>query len=459
MSEEAKARALEYGKASRGMKANILMVFALGFAVFVSAETLFLVSGSKRWPIALADFGVYFLASVFLAVSAYHLTMLTWKAARNEDKTLHSITDISSDAVFSVDNETAFTTWSKGAERIFGYAADEALGQSLELILPDDFWDRDVAVLDPLLSAGLVVGHRTLCKRKDGQLFPVEASLTLLNEDSGEPSGVLAVLRDISEQVWMENELRRSRDELEVRVGERTEALQKVNAELQGFSHTVSHDLKSPLANVSMAAWYVIAMRKGEIPDDPDLLDNMLQVIDEGTNKCYELIDSLLRLAEAGQEPLAPVPVDVRAIVDRVVRERSESIAAAGIDVRVGNDLGLVVAEETHMYQLFTNLIGNAIKHCPGERGAITIERFEYVEGIHYFTVRDNGEGIPECNLGKIFEPFFKGPGDGSGIGLATVDKIVRVYGGYIEAFNDRGACFEFTIRDFDTEGSRSVAG
>ncbi|MHB8894461.1 MAG: two-component system sensor histidine kinase NtrB [Candidatus Geothermincolia bacterium] len=442
---------LEYGKASRTIKAKICFVFALAFAGFVSVEAVYLVSGAKRWSVVLLDLGAFVLVSVLLAFYSYYLVMMILAAACKADKELHSITDISSDAVFSVDQEAVITSWGKGAERIFGFSADEALGQSLALILPDEFFDHELDVLDPLMTSGIVLGHRTMYKRKDGQAFPVEASLTLVRGVSGEPTGILAVLRDISEQVWMESELRRSRDDLEARVEERTEALQKVNAELAGFSHTVSHDLKGPLAKVSMAGWTMRAMRNGELPEDPEVLGKMLEAIDEGTNQCCELIDNLLRLAEAGQEPLAAGSVAVRAIVERVVSEQSRRLAATGIEVRVLNDLGEVNAEETHIYQVFTNLIGNAIKHCPATGGVITIERFEHAAGIHYFKVCDNGEGIPEQNLGRIFEPFFKGAGDGSGIGLATVNKIVRLYGGYIEACNDGGACFEFAVRDFDS--------
>lgn len=443
--------------AARGIRLSILMVFLLGFAVFITVESAFFIRGDKQWPVMLAELGAFVLASVILAIYAYHLVMLTWKAAYKADETLHSITDISSDAVFSIDATAMITSWSKGAERIFGFTAEEAVDESLALILPDDFLERDIDVLEPLLATGLVVRHRTMGKRKGGEPLPVEASLTLLKGDNGEPSGLLAVLRDIGEQVWMENELRRSRDELETRVEARTEALRKVNAELEGFSHTLSHDLKGPLAHLTMAAWYLKAMRNGEIPDDPSVCDEMLQTIEEGTSQCNELIDGMLRLAEAGQEPVEAGPVDVRTIVERVVGERSAQIASAGIEVRILNDLGDVVAEATHIYQLFANLIGNAIKHCPDSNGIITIERFEQVEGIHYFKVRDNGEGIPEQNLQKIFDPFFKGCGGGFGIGLATVNKIVQVYRGYIEAFNDGGACFEFAIRDFDAVRPRSL--
>lgn len=443
--------------ASKAMMRNTMTVVVIAFAAFVVVESVFLLNVTRQWHTMLADLLAFAAASVLLASYGHRLSMKTWNAAHNAHGALHSISDISSDAVLSIDTESIVTAWSRGAERAFGFTADEAIGQSLAIILPDDFLDRDEVVLEPLLTSGFVLRHRTIAKRRDGQPFPVEASLTLLRDADGEPSSILAVLRDVSEQVWMENELRRSQAELETRVAERTEELRKINSELEAFSHTVSHDLKGPLAKVMMASWNLRAMSDRSISDGEAV--GMLRAIDEGAATCCDLIDSLLRLAEGGQAPAALATVDVRSVVDRVVDERYAELAASGIRVRVPGELGEVVAEETHLYQVFSNLVGNAIRHCPPIGGRITVERFAEAEGIHYFKVCDNGAGIPEDNLKKIFEPFFKGEGEGFGIGLATVDKIVRVYGGYIEASNDRGACFEFAVRDYQPALANQASG
>jgi signal transduction histidine kinase len=116
----------------------------------------------------------------------------------------------------------------------------------------------------------------------------------------------------------------------------------------------------------------------------------------------------------------------------------------------VGDRLGHVVGSPTHFYQLFSNLIRNCIKHCRSDRPVLNVRRLEEAGiGVHRYLVRDNGEGIPEADLEDIFTPFFKGKSGGTGIGLATVEKIVNLYGGEVRAYNNNGACFEFTISDY----------
>ncbi|MHB8894395.1 MAG: sensor histidine kinase [Candidatus Geothermincolia bacterium] len=110
-------------------------------------------------------------------------------------------------------------------------------------------------------------------------------------------------------------------------------------------------------------------------------------------------------------------------------------------------------ANPTQIYQLFRNLISNAIRHNDGNDPFIEIKYLGLdKESRHEYQVKDNGPGIPETDLKKVFLPFIKGTSGDAGIGLATVEKIVKAYGGTIEVTNDGGACFTFTIADFGDE-------
>ncbi|MBK5094015.1 MAG: HAMP domain-containing histidine kinase, partial [Actinobacteria bacterium] len=239
----------------------------------------------------------------------------------------------------------------------------------------------------------------------------------------------------------MAQDLSDSRKELEI-----------INAELAGFAHTVSHDLKGPLTAILIAG---LTLREAiNNPEQESLeIDELLEIIEADIEKSSNLIDDILSLAEAGQIPEVVSDVDVSEIVDGVLKETAASIKEKGIKVIVGDSLGKVTANSTHIYQIFNNLLSNAIKHNDSDEPTIEVSHLgEDETGGHRYLIKDNGSGIPQEDIDKVFMPFFKGETGGTGIGLSTVEKIIKVYGGDVKAYNDNGACFEFTLRDFRKE-------
>jgi len=166
--------------------------------------------------------------------------------------------------------------------------------------------------------------------------------------------------------------------------------------------------------------------------------------------KADEQVKRLLELAEAGQVPANVLDVDVSEIVDGVLFDIEDELLRQGAYVVVSSDLGLIKANPTHIHQLFSNLIVNAVRHCdsPQPRIEISLLGTEPGGGMRYL-VRDNGSGIPHELLDRLFSPFVKREGGGSGTGLAIVDKIVKIYNGSIKAYNDNGAFFEFILYDY----------
>lgn len=281
-------------------------------------------------------------------------------------------------------------------------------------------------------------------KAEDGSIVPAYASVNKFNLD-GKP-GICFVVTDLSEQ--KEAERLRSA-ELERLIDERTEDLKEANRELDAYAHTVSHDLRNPLTAVILANEVL-----RDALDDPDNdtlrkeVEESCSAIGRNVSKAYALINDLLMLAEAGSRPQETVDIEVSEIVDRVLDENAASIERSSVEVVRDSYLGTVRASETHVYQLFSNLIGNAIKHNDNPQPSFTIEHMSDSETAHSYKVCDNSSGFPEDKLDSILEPFTK-KGMGTGIGLAIVKKVVDVYGGTIKAYNDDGACVEFTIYDF----------
>jgi len=317
------------------------------------------------------------------------------------------------------------------------------------------------------VSAFAKVGLGDLSTRADvseamDELDAINTGLNMLAEELH----AVSETRDKVEEEWTKN-----RELLESLVRERTaevkevneslkleiairkraeERLERINAELNGFAHMVSHDLKNPLTVIDTAAEVVSRMVRPEKEKDASDVAELFTVIKRNIEKAGALIEDLLMLASAGQVPESLKDVDVGDIVRRVLEDRAELIARRGVSVTVDQHLGELPANETHLYQIFSNLVDNAIQHNHGKGLALTVNSLGPVEGGRRYTVCDNGVGIPEDEIDKVFIPFFKGAEGQTGIGLSIVEKIVKLYGGEILAFNDGGACFDFTIRGLD---------
>jgi signal transduction histidine kinase len=178
-------------------------------------------------------------------------------------------------------------------------------------------------------------------------------------------------------------------------------------------------------------------------------IEEMAAIIDRNIQKSTFLIEDLLDLAEVGQRPLEPARVEIGQVVREIIEERSAAIKSRNARVEADRDLGSVYASKTHMYQVFSNLIENAIKHNTSKKPVISIEyRGKGPDGGHSYRVRDNGQAIDPATADRIFKPFVAGPMGSRGIGLATVEKIVGVYGGCIELCDEEGPCFDFVIFD-----------
>lgn len=224
---------IEFITARRGLVKLMLAIYLGALGALLAINTAYYLTDNITATIAVLDLLLFNVVALVFAVAAYKWMTGSWLKAYSTQSTLHSITEISSDAVFTVLTDSTVSEWSKGAEAIFGYAADEILGQSVALILSDSFFDTGLAAIADLVERGVVTNRRSVYKRKSGEDFPTEASATLLRTPAGDPSSVLLVLRDITERVVMEEKLRRASDELEQRVEDRTGELRRANEMLE----------------------------------------------------------------------------------------------------------------------------------------------------------------------------------------------------------------------------------
>jgi PAS domain S-box-containing protein len=261
-----------------------------------------------------------------------------------------------------------------------------------------------------------------------------------LKDSQGEVYALLGASRDITELIKTQQAL-----------SERTVQLEVLNKELDSFSYSVSHDLRAPLRHVN---GFVNALRQrleiNNALNDPKVT-HYLQVIEDSSQKMGDLIDGLLTLSRLGRRELVFAPVDLQQLVENVINLLSSSLEIkqlSATEFRVGN-LPQVKGDMTLLQQVFTNLIGNAIKFSQGRLPA-TIEIDSQPDGTIF--VKDNGVGFSPQYADQLFGAFqrlhSKQQFEGTGIGLSIVQRIIHRHGGQIwaESAPDEGATFYFTL-------------
>lgn len=365
---------------------------------------------------------------------------------RAADARFDGIVGISADAIISVDEEQKIILFNEGAEKIFGYTADEALGQPLDLLLPERFHAshhghvQDFGVGEDRARR---MGHRRAISglRKGGEEFPAEASISRYAVGGSVVYNV--VLRDVSEQ-------RRAADELSM-MYER--AKQAVLARDQTLA-VVSHDLRNPVNAIKMlAAALVRAARTEAMQSAPNDVSDSAEIIRRAAEQADRLIQDLLDVSriEAGSLRIHVEPDDLGAIIEAAcevltpfAREKTVRLHCAALD-----ELPLVNVDAARVHQVISNIAGNAIKFTPpGGEVVISVERQERELVV---VVRDTGPGLPLVEIEKLTDRSWQATrqtSGGSGLGLVIAKGLVEAHGGrlWAESRPEGGSVFRFSL-------------
>lgn len=282
---------------------------------------------------------------------------------------------------------------------------------------------------------------------------PRERKVAVLFNDITERKRALAELAQQSEQLTRSRqEILNFNDELEQRVLRRTAELQASNKELETFTYSVAHDMRAPLRHIN---GFSRILMEDEAPNLTSSGQNLLQRINAGANRMGLLVDDLLKLAGLSRSGLNLQVSELKSMAEEVVADLALDYSGRKIEWKI-NDLPSVQCDRGLMKQVLHNLLSNAVKYT-GARPQAMIEVGHTKEsGSSVFFVRDNGVGFDMKHADKLFGVFQRlHPNDhfeGTGVGLAIVERIVQKHGGRVwaEAEPDRGATFYFTL-----EGSK----
>lgn len=369
---------------------------------------------------------------------------------QGDEPLLASVLDITSDAIISVDKAQSIGSFNLGAERIFGYQAEEVIGKALDILLPPRLIEAHRVHIRDL--AALPVGSRRMGKRgtifgrrKNGTEFPADASISII-ESNGQKLFTV-ILRDITEPKRAEEEIRRLNEELAGRVVE----LEAANQELESFAYSIAHDLRAPLRAIDGFSRILLEDHGPHILEEPK---RYLQLVRDNVHRMGDLIDDLLTFSRLSRQSLELKPVALGKLVHQALADLRGEQQGRRVEISVG-DLPVCQADPPMLTQVFINLLDNAFKYTR-KRDVAVIEigcrDAGDKQGEPVCCVKDNGVGFDMRYVDKLFGVFQRlHPSDeyeGTGVGLAMVQRVIHRHGGRVwaESEVDKGATFYFTL-------------
>jgi PAS domain S-box-containing protein len=369
------------------------------------------------------------------------------QALRERERIMEAVNDV----IYALDPEGRITAFNRRMMEVTGRSAEGLYGlDALELFPLEDRRAIAEAIQRVLVQGEARVAGRLV--HADGNTTWHEFTGRLLYDADGQIFGLTGVGRDIEDQRRAQAQVRALNAELEERVRERTAELEAANQELEAFSYSASHDLRTPLRSID-------GFSRALAEEYADRLDDTacgyLDRIRRATDRMSELIDDLLRLSRVTRHDMLRAPVDLSALAQRIGARLRD--AYPDHSVRFTVQPGMRVVGDAHLLELMLeNLLGNAWKFTAKRpEPAVTFARTD-TAAEPVWLVRDNGVGFDMRYATRLFRPFERLHSErefpGTGIGLATVQRVVQRHGGRIwaEARENVGATFYFTLRADD---------
>jgi PAS domain S-box-containing protein len=347
---------------------------------------------------------------------------------------LAAIVESSHDAIVRTDLEGTITTWNTGAELMLGWSAEEMLGKSIEQILPPERPGELRRLRTSVRQGVYVEPFETLRLRKDGTSVEVSVSVTPLRDRHSRVIGAASIMRDISANKRLEEQMRQA---------------QKIAAVGQ-LAGGVAHNFNNLLTVVIS---YADMLARG-LPGDSPYRDFATRIVDSG-ERAASLTRQLLTFSR--KQPVRPTVINLNRTIGNLEKILATVLGAqVRIETRLGHDLASVRADESQLEQVVLNLAINARDAMP-EGGTLTIRTANVNRSDSWdrrtkpfvlLEMRDTGVGMDEATRAHVFEPFFttKEVGKGTGLGLATVYGIVRSNGGVVEVRSERGKGATFSV-------------
>ena len=368
-------------------------------------------------------------------------------SASDEDPQFHlaAIVSSSEDAIVSKDLNGIIQTWNRSAERMFGYTADEVIGKSITIIIPEDRLSEEDTVLSSIRAGRAIEHFETVRRRKDGSLVDISLTVSPIMRPDGKVIGASKIARDISEQKRLQR------------------AAEEASRMKDDFLALLSHELRTPLNTV---IGYMRMLRRTDLA--PELRDRALDAMERNSEALTQLVNDVLDTSRivTGKMRLVLAPVQLPPVLSDAIQTVEAAATSKGVrlDVRVAGELE-VVGDQDRLRQVFWNLLSNAVKFTPAG-GCVTVEAAAD-RGAVRVSVSDTGIGIEAKHLPYVFQRFWQADNGtsreygGLGLGLALARHIVEMHGGTIDVTSEgrgHGSTFRVALPRSGTSVGRLPA-
>jgi PAS domain S-box-containing protein len=341
---------------------------------------------------------------------------------------LAAIVESSDDAIIGTSLDGTLTSWNTGAQRLFGYSADEILGKPVAIMAWYGHEGEMAEILERIQRGERIQNFDTFQRHKDGHRIAVSLTISPIRDSAGAVIGAAKIARDITARKQMEEELVRS------------------NEELQQFAYAASHDLQEPLRSIAVYSELLTRNLEGSLTAENQ---HNLQFIAEAARRMSDLVTGLLAYSrlttQQGRWTTFTASDALTAAIENLRTYIEEKQATITHD-----ELPVITADRSRIIAVFQNLISNAIKYHADQIPQVHVSA-EPEKGGYRFSIADNGIGIDPRHRERIFNIFARlmpKVYGGTGVGLAICKRVIEAHGGriWVESNGPRGTKFVFTL-------------
>lgn len=360
------------------------------------------------------------------------------------DKQLRSVLDNTVDGIIVINSRGLILSYNKACEKLFGYSAEEAMGQNVHILMPSYYHTHHDGYINNYLTTGeakiIGIGREVVGAKKDKTEFPMWLSIGEVIED--DEHFFVGILRDITAQKQHEAELQKY-----------MELLEQSNRELDDFVYIISHDLKEPIRGMHGYAQFMIEDYGDKLGDDGKAkLNSLLKM----SIRMDDLIDKLLYFSRLDRIEMSYKELDINHVIAEIIDLIEPMLKEKNASITIDTPLPTIKCDQARAGEVFRNLITNAIKYNDASEKTVNIgvtTTHPDFGGENVFYIRDNGIGIPVKHYDSVFKMFKRlhgrdAYGGGTGSGLAITKKIISNHQGkiWIESKVGEGTCFYFTL-------------
>ena len=351
-----------------------------------------------------------------------------------------SIVESSNDAIISKTIDGTITTWNSGAEKILGYKAEEVLGKHISLIIPLGIKEEEKEILNKVRKGNAIFHHETQRLKKNGEVIFVSLTISPILDVLGNVVGASKIMRDITEKKKIEYDLVRYNEDLK-----------KANSELDRFVYSASHDLRAPLKSILG----LINIAKMDIQSSPlatetkSLMD-IMNMLNKSATKLDGFIEDILNYSRNERLEIAQNEIDFEKLIHEIKSSIKFAEGMRELDFKAkDNSNGIVISDNKRITIVLNNIISNAYKYADAtkEQSFVRVE-FNTVDDKILIIIEDNGIGIEQGEIDKIFNMFHRSTvlSSGSGLGLYIVKETLEKLGGKINVESELHIGTKFSI-------------